>query len=172
MNSSPQAGLGEISGARPAARQQHHAGQGESGCSGSRRHGLRASDGQRRHDRHQRAIGDFPAQRHAAGRRVQLAPELDASLPRSVAARRQSRRRLHGQRSSPCRSGRPEPDSGDGPQSSHWLRDRGQDRQTGVRPGTAGPSCGCRDDDAHRGGAGSPARSGGVDRRGGIAKKP
>ncbi len=70
MNSGPLAGLGEIALPGAAARQQHHAGQGQSGRPGGGRHGRRPGDGQRRHDRRRRPVGQLSAQRHAARDRL------------------------------------------------------------------------------------------------------
>ena len=61
-----------------AAGQQHHAGQGEPGDPGGHDHGGGAGDRQRcdHHDR--RAVGQLPAQRDAAGDRLQPAARASA----------------------------------------------------------------------------------------------
>ena len=87
MNSGPLAGPGRDRPAGAAARQQHHAGQGESGDPRGRRHGGRAGHRQRRHHHHRRPVGKLPAQRDAAGDRLQPAAEhrLLANVARALA---------------------------------------------------------------------------------------
>ena len=97
MNSGPLAGLGGDRAAGAAAGQQHHAGEGEPGDPGSRRHGRGAGDRQRRHDHGRRPVRQLPAERDAAGRRAESAAEHRAARERGARAGGFGDRGLQGQ---------------------------------------------------------------------------
>ncbi len=66
----PAGGAGRAQAAGIAARQQHHAGQGEPGDSRSRDHDRRAGHGSRCRDRHRRPVGQLPVERDVAADRA------------------------------------------------------------------------------------------------------
>ena len=68
-------GPGRDRAAGAAAGQQHHAGQGQSGDARGDHHGGGAGDRQRCDHHHRRAVGQLPAERDAAGDRLQPAGE-------------------------------------------------------------------------------------------------
>ncbi len=139
MNSGPLAGLGRDRAAGAAAGQQHHAGQGQSGDSGGHCHGGRAGDRQRHHHHHRRTVGQLPAERHAAGDRLQPAGKHPAAGQCVACAGRQRHRRLQGERGAYRRGARSQSDPGDGAQSGHRLREGRGDRQEGLRGRPADP---------------------------------
>ncbi len=103
MGSGPRAGLGRDQPARPAARQQHHARQGEPGDPRGHAHGVRAGRRQRRHHRLGGCVGELRAERHAAAHRAQP-PRVDpAALQRLAPAGGPMRERDHRQRRAPAR---------------------------------------------------------------------
>ncbi len=98
MNSGPLAGLARNRAARAAAGQQHHAGQGQPGRPRGGRDGCGPGDRQRRDDHDRWAVGQFPAERDAAGDRVQPAAEHRAAGRRVARARAQRHRGIRGER--------------------------------------------------------------------------
>ena len=105
-------GPGRNRAAGAAAGQQHHAGQGESGDPGGRGDGRRAGHRQRCDHHHRRAVGQLPAERDAAGNRLQPAHSIGLLANVVAGARRPGDRRLHRERGAPRRGARAQSDPG------------------------------------------------------------